>query len=123
METVKIGENIKKLRELKKITREHMAAELDLSLSGYGKIERDEVDLSISRIYRIAEIIGVDVSQILHFDTSQLFNISNHGNVVQSIGANAKAENMHFHADNYMEKYIKILEAEVERLKAEAGRK
>lgn len=120
METIKIGENIKRLRELKKITREFMAAELEMSLSGYSKIERDEVDLTISRVYKIAEILGVDVSQILNFDVSQIFNISNHGSVVQGIGA--KAENMHFHADDYMAKYVKMLEEEVARLKAELGR-
>jgi hypothetical protein len=35
--------------------------------------------------------------------------------LVQGIGA--KAENMHFHGDDYKEKYIKMLEMEVERLK------
>ncbi len=55
----------------------------------------------------------VDVSQILNFDATQIFNISNN-KLVQGIGA--KAENMHFHGDDYKEKYIKLLEIEVERL-------
>lgn len=109
-----IGDNIKKFRELKNITREALAAELDMSVSGYSKIERNEIDLTISRIQKIAQILEVDMSQILNFDASQIFNVSNN-NLVQGLGA--KAENMHFHTDDYKEKYIKVLEAEIARLK------
>lgn len=109
-----IGENIKKFRELKNLTRESIAAELDLSVSGYSKIERNEVDLTLSRIKQISEILGVDVSQILNFDASNIFNVSNN-HTVQGLGA--KAETMHFHGDDYREKYIKLLEAENERLR------
>ena len=83
------------------------------NLSNYSKIERGEIDLTISRIYEIANVLEVDVSQILNFDATQIFNISNN-KLVQGIGA--KAENMHFHGDDYKEKYIKLLELEVQRL-------
>lgn len=109
-----IGDNIKKFRELKNITREQMASDLDMSLSNYSKIERGEIDPTLSRIQQIAQILCVDISQLLNFDASQIFNISNNS-MVQ--GLNAKAENMHFHGDDYKEKYIKMLEAEVDRLK------
>lgn len=110
-----IGENIKKFRELKNLTREEVADRLDLSVSAYGKIERNETDVTVSRIQQIAEILQVEISQILNFDVSQIFNISNNHLVQSNIGP--KAENMHFHGDDYREKYIKILEAENERLK------
>jgi transcriptional regulator with XRE-family HTH domain len=109
-----IGDNIKKFRELKNITREQMAADLDMSVGNYSKIERGEIDLTLSRIQQIAQILCVDIAQILNFDASQIFNIS-HNSMVQ--GLNAKAENMHFHGDDYKEKYIKMLEGEIERLK------
>ncbi|OFY87053.1 MAG: hypothetical protein A3F72_17775 [Bacteroidetes bacterium RIFCSPLOWO2_12_FULL_35_15] len=115
-----IGDNIKKFRELKNITRETMASELSMSLSGYSKIERGEIDLTLSRIQQIAQILDVDMSQILNFDASQIFNVSNN-NLVQGLGA--KAENMHFHTDDYKEKYIKVLEAEIIRLKKIAKEK
>ena len=70
---INVGDNIKKFRELKNITREKMAADLEMTVSGYSKIERNEVDLTLSRIYLIAQIIGVDISQILNFDASQIF--------------------------------------------------
>ncbi|MCC7333052.1 MAG: helix-turn-helix transcriptional regulator [Flavobacteriales bacterium] len=110
---MKVGDNIKKFRELKNLTRETIAEELNMSVSGYSKIERDEIDLTLSRIQQIAQILGVDISQILNFDASQIFNVSNN-NCVQGLG---KAESMHFHGDDYKEKYIKVLEEEVNRLK------
>ena len=43
-----VYKNIKKIRELKNLTREYVADELQMSTSGYGKIERGEVDLTVS---------------------------------------------------------------------------
>ena len=115
-----IADNIKKFRELKGIGRKEMAAELNLSLSAYSKIERDEVDLTISRIEKIAQILGIDIAQLLNFDASNIFNIS--GNqTVQAVAP--KAENMNFYGDDYKEKYIKMLEAENERLRKQLGDK
>ena len=62
-----IGENIKKVRELKNITREQLADDLKMSLSNYSKIERSEIDLTVARLYEIANVLGVDVSQISKF--------------------------------------------------------
>lgn len=113
----KVGENIKKFRELKGLTREHMAGELGMSLSGYSKIERDEVDLTLSKVERIAQVLEVNIGQILDFDASQIFNIS-HNQLVQGFGS--KVEN-HNHNDEYREKYVKMLESENIRLKKLLG--
>lgn len=116
-----IGDNIKKFRELKNITREQLASELGLSVSGYSKIERGEIDLTVSRVQEIAQILEVDVSQILNFDATQVFNITNNHLVQSNIAP--KAENMNFFEDSYREKYIKMLETEIERLKTLVGEK
>ncbi len=70
-----LGDNIKKFRELKNLTREQIASDLKMSLSNYSKIERGEIDLTISRILEIANILEVDMSQILNFDATNIFNI------------------------------------------------
>lgn len=72
-----VGEKIKKLRELKNYTQQYLAEQLDLSLSGYGKIERNETDISISRLEQIATILGVDINTILSFEEKHIFNMSN----------------------------------------------
>jgi transcriptional regulator with XRE-family HTH domain len=74
---MKVGEKIKKLRELKNYTQQYMADQLELSLSGYGKIERDETDISISRLEKIADVLGVDISTVLNFDERHIFNFNN----------------------------------------------
>jgi transcriptional regulator with XRE-family HTH domain len=89
-----------------------MASELDMSLSGYAKIERGEVDITISKLYRIAEILNVELQQILEFQFSKIFNYKESN--VQSHNEHSK---MIIHSDAYLVKYVKILEQEVERLK------
>ena len=106
-------ENIKKFRELKNLTRDELADKLEMSVSGYSKLERGEVDITLTKLYRIAEILEVSVSQILNFDVSQIFNVNNN-QVVN--GIEVKEQTNHYN-DHYKDKYIKMLEAEIERLK------
>lgn len=113
MNIEKLAENIKNLRELKNITRDMMADELKMSLSGYSKIERGEVDLTISKIAKISEVLEVDISRVLNFDAKEIFNI--HNNVEES---GAKNEfTIKQYEDKYREKYIQMLELEIERLR------
>ena len=60
----------------------------------------------------LADILEVDVSQILNFDASKIFNIKDYG--VANVDIQSQTNN---YSDPYKDKYIKILEAEVERLK------
>jgi len=83
-----------------------------MSLSGYSKLERGEVELTLTKLYRISEILEVSVSQILNFDASQIFNVSNN-QIVNGVEVKEQI-------NNYQDKYIKLLEAEVERLKNES---
>ena len=61
----KVIEIIKTIRKTKQISREHMATELGVELSSYGKMERNEVGLTLERLYAIAEIFNMDASDIL----------------------------------------------------------
>jgi transcriptional regulator with XRE-family HTH domain len=69
-----VGEKIKKLRELKNYTQQYMADQLDISQSGYGKIERNETDISISKLEKIAKILDTDIYTVLIFDEKNVFN-------------------------------------------------
>ncbi|MES2806240.1 MAG: helix-turn-helix transcriptional regulator [Bacteroidota bacterium] len=73
----KVYKNIKKIRELKNFTREFMADKLKMSTSGYGKIERGEVDLTISKLVKIAIVLNVTVEFIYMFDVALLFKNNN----------------------------------------------
>ncbi len=73
------------------------------------------MDLTLSKLYKIAEILEVDVSQILNFDASQVFNVSNN-KIVN--GVDVKEQHNHYQ-DEYKDKYIELLEQENMRLKGE----
>lgn len=66
--------NIRKIRELKNMTREYVAEELKMSMSGYGKIERGEVDLTVSKLTEISKVLDVSMEFIFKFDVSLFFN-------------------------------------------------
>ncbi|MBP6459873.1 MAG: helix-turn-helix transcriptional regulator [Crocinitomicaceae bacterium] len=90
-----------------------MADKLEMSVSGYSKLERGDVELTVNKLFKIAELLEVSVSQILNFDASQIFNVSNN-HVVN--GVDVKEQHNHY-VDEYKDKYIHLLEAEVARLK------
>lgn len=122
MDIKQISYNIKKFRELKNFTREFIATELDMSVSGYSKIERGEIDLTISKLQKIADILNVSPSEILNFDVTNIFNIANNQQV-QGLGSKASSivNNTNL-VDEYTKKYILKLEEEVERLKLSQNR-
>lgn len=62
---------------MKHLTRKFVAYEMDMSISGYGKIERGEIDLTISKLTKIASIFGVSISDLLFLDISYFFNKNN----------------------------------------------
>lgn len=68
-----VNVNIRRIRELMGLTREHVASELNMSPSGYGKIERGEVDLTISRLLDISKVLNVTTTSLLFLDVEDLF--------------------------------------------------
>ncbi len=52
-----------------------MTEELGMSTRGYGKIERNEVTVTVEKLFKIAEALSVDVGQIITFDDSQHHSI------------------------------------------------
>jgi len=54
-----------------------MADQLGLSVSGYGKIERSDSDINLSRITQIAEILNVSRSVLLEFNSDEVLNTLN----------------------------------------------
>lgn len=57
-------DNIRKIRELKDLSREWVAHEMGMSLSGYSKLERGEVDWTLTKLGQIAAILEVPVAQL-----------------------------------------------------------
>ncbi len=71
---MKVGNKIHKIRELKNITAKDMADRLDMTLSGYQRIERDEVSINIDRLLEISGIFEMKPEEVLSFDEKVVFN-------------------------------------------------
>ena len=72
---IQVGNKIKKIRELKNLTQEHMADVLKMSQTGYGKIERDESDISLSRLEQISTVFEMKPEDLMSFDEKYIFNL------------------------------------------------
>ena len=68
--SMKTIEKIRFFREKQNLTQEQMANELGLSTNGYANLERGETRLSVDRLEKIANIFGVDVTELLTSDES-----------------------------------------------------
>jgi len=72
---VKIGQRIRMYRELNNYTQEHVARELNMSVSGYSRLERNEVSVSIQKLMRIAEILRVNTGDLMT-DNQHIIDVS-----------------------------------------------
>ena len=58
-------EKIRLIRELNKWSQEEMAEKLEMSPSGYAKIERGETILSVPRLEQIAKIFQLNIWELI----------------------------------------------------------
>ncbi len=104
---MKIHERIRKLREIKDITRIELADHLEVSLSGYSKIEQGCVEITISKLMAIAEYMNIDVRQLIDPNVACIDTLLNFS------GNNTSVENKALKKEvNYLNKIIYSLERE-----------
>lgn len=108
-----VGLKIKKLRELRNYTQTHMSNQLNMSLSGYSKIERDETDITLTRLNQIAKVLETSLATLLEFNSSNIFNQYNNKNVTQ----NAVVQNQQIQNENGLSELIGNLKEEINSLK------
>jgi transcriptional regulator with XRE-family HTH domain len=65
-----IGQKIRRIRNSKDLTQDNMAYELGITKSAYSKIERGETSITINRLYEIANILEVDITDFFGPSTS-----------------------------------------------------
>ena len=111
-----IGNKIKKIREFKNLTQEHVANKLGVSQSNYARIEKDEVKITDVRLKQIAEILDVTEEEIKNLDESIIFNITNGHN--STAGQNCIVNNYHISPEiqKLYEDKIKLLEEKIQYL-------
>lgn len=62
---MKVFEKIRSARELKNWSQEVMAEKLEMSPSGYAKIERGETQISLPRLEQISQILEISIVDLL----------------------------------------------------------
>lgn len=119
----KVPSNIKRFRELKSLTREDMASLLGMSTSGYAKIEQGMVDISISKLEKIAKLLEVHINQLINFNPNSILKAEGFTKKEEE----AKGTKEHYTIDtrdiHYLEKLIESLERENELLREAMSRK
>jgi len=73
METLHIGRKISKLRELRGIKQETLAAELGISQQAVSKIEQS-AEVEEDALEKIAKVLGVTIEGLKHFTEDSVFN-------------------------------------------------
>ena len=113
---VKIGRNIKFLRNLKGIKQETVALELGISQPEYSLIESSE-DVEESIIFQVAQILNVTPEIIKEFNENQVFyNIENK---VDNTTIHENGQGIHqvfSPVDKVVELYERLLASEREKI-------
>lgn len=65
-ESLQIGKKLRLLREKYDMTQEYLANELDMSISGYSRIERDEVKLSLDKLIKVCHLMKLEMDDLIY---------------------------------------------------------
>ncbi|EQA03772.1 helix-turn-helix family protein [Glaesserella parasuis SW114] len=89
--TEQIRHNIRNLREERQLTQAMMAERLNLSETGYAKIERGETQVSLDRLPQIAEVLNVEWWELFRSDEAgiNIGNYSHSSNISLAFGSNS----------------------------------
>lgn len=87
-----IGEKIRFFRERKGFSQADMATLLNMSVQGYGNIERGETDLSYSRLELISKELDLTPEQLVGWGEKNHLVNSNHNNFLSG-------QNNHIYSD------------------------
>lgn len=67
-----IGAHLLALRKAKKMTYKYVADKLGISGSTYRYVEAGKTELTFSRIWQLAEILGVEMYEVIGYDQDSL---------------------------------------------------
>jgi transcriptional regulator with XRE-family HTH domain len=85
-----IGQKIKEIREARHYSQESIAKALDISVTSYAKIERDEVEITVKRLEEIAKALKVN--------TWAFFSPESAVVIIGDIGDNSNGHNHQIHS-------------------------
>ena len=72
LKTRAIVSNIRKIREFRNYTQQYLAVKLHISQNAYSKIELGYSSITLTRLIHIAEILDVDIVDIINADDDEV---------------------------------------------------
>ena len=117
-----IGRKISRIRELRGMKQEALAAELGISQQSVSQIEKSET-IEDDKLDKIAEVLGVSAEAIKNFSEEAVFNIiSNTFHNTSSDNSTLIASSLNYQptfntVDKIVDLYERLLEAEKEKVK------
>ena len=123
-----LGTKIKKVRESKSLTQQHVAARLKMEQGQYSRIENNSLACSDELLMQIAEVLEVEKEDIENFDKQYLFTnntINVNDNGVFGVNNNNWNDVNYYVIDkrleNLYEAKISLLEEQIAFLKKKLG--
>jgi transcriptional regulator with XRE-family HTH domain len=77
MTDIELGDNIRKIRELKGFSQQFLGDELNISQKQVSRIETGKTSASFFIINRVCQVLEVDLKALLNFDDQYVFNNNN----------------------------------------------
>jgi transcriptional regulator with XRE-family HTH domain len=74
MTNKELGDNIRKLRELKGFTQQNLADELDIDQKTISRIEQGAISPKFDLLVSISKALNVKLSSLLNFNKDLIFN-------------------------------------------------
>jgi len=114
------------MRQLKHLTQSEVAEKLGMSVKGYSDIECGKTDLQISRVEEIAEVLNLDLLELLNFGEKNVYYqtvkiVKDDGigqkNIINNTECKTQIEKLEL-IIKQKDKEISLLERQVEDLRA-----
>ena len=105
--TKEVASKLRKIREIRGLTQEYLAQELDISHRHYHRLETGELDIKLSLLESACKVMKIEPFQLFGFDERFVFEHCSNG-----VGKNITVNNI---PDNV----LKMLELRIETLEKE----
>lgn len=120
----KIGQNIRKLRELRNFTQQYMAEKLEMTQGNYARIENEEIHLSEERLQKISGLLGYSSEFIIQFDVEKIHDmVAEKKDTVKEVfqyQISPELKQLYESRINSLETYVDDLKSEIRSLKEQA---
>ena len=120
MEKNKMNAIVKKIASMRMkrgFSLENMALELTLTPAAYRKIEVGETKLTVERLFQIAEILGISISELLEIGNDVFQQTNNES----ATGYQQKIENFYQENKEVYERLLQSKDEQIALLKSKLG--